>query len=154
MKIEKLEAIRRNESGNPTVIPLTNAEKKINEIISYLNEQAEQSEQTHQFTLALAKDCVALEKRFEKAVAGGQAQAPSDEHALFKYNCPQCDCDLSGARETIYRTTLSSLRSEIEKMKKEPVEGDYCGCDGECFANCNDSWNSALNKCLELIDKR
>lgn len=43
---------------------------------------------------------------------------------------------------------------EIEKLKKEPVEGMYCGCDGECFASCNDSFNNAIRQVLQILGER
>lgn len=48
---------------------------------------------------------------------------------------------------------LKALAKEIEGMKKEAVVGKYCGCDGECFADCNDSYNQAVSQVLQVIEE-
>ena len=42
------------------------------------------------------------------------------------------------------------LLGRMPKMKKVQ-EGIYCGCDGECFADCPDSFNKAMEEITSII---
>lgn len=56
--------------------------------------------------------------------------------------------------EKIRKAERNRIVEMVEGMNKEPVKGTYCGCDGECFANCNDSFNQALEDIINKINQK
>ena len=57
----------------------------------------------------------------------------------------------------VYKAGLQAMSEAVIKkakeMKKPEVSGTYCGCDSECFASCNDSYNNGVDDVIELLGK-
>jgi hypothetical protein len=56
---------------------------------------------------------------------------------------PDCNKEIA-----LLATALNEQREkyieQVEKLKKPESHEIYCGCDGECFASCDASYNKAL----------
>ena len=56
---------------------------------------------------------------------------------------------------TMYLDQVDQILNLIIKSlpRERPDQGKYCGCDGECFGNCNASFNACLSEIEETIEK-
>ena len=45
------------------------------------------------------------------------------------------------------------LVGEVEKLKRKESYSKYCGCDGECFAACDASFNVGIDGVLKILKK-
>ena len=70
---------------------------------------------------------------------------------ISKWSYFSADEELEKGKGILLADARKEMEGKVKKMKKKESYEKYCGCDGECFASCDASYNKALDDVLATL---